>query len=392
MREYILCLVAAAAVTYLLTPLARELALKWRVVAAVRDRDVHATPTPLLGGLAMVGGLLAGLILASKLPMMSAVFDGGQTPIALLSGVAIIVALGIVDDKWGLDAPTKLAGQVLAAGVMAFQGIAIIWLPIGGTFVLDPLTSVLFTVLIVLISINAINFVDGLDGLAAGIVLVAAGAFFGYAYLLSVESGLDRATLATLVSVLLVGMCAGFLPHNYAPARIFMGDTGSMLLGLLLAAATITLSGQMDPSALSTGAILPTLLPILLPIAVMAIPLVDLLLAVVRRTRAGRNPFAPDKQHLHHRLLEMGHSHRRAVVLMYAWTALVAGTAVAVAFVPWPYALGGFGVGLALLMWLVRRPSRTTDASGSGGASADSKAEVRVLRDIRRTDADSSAG
>jgi UDP-N-acetylmuramyl pentapeptide phosphotransferase/UDP-N-acetylglucosamine-1-phosphate transferase len=249
-REYILSLLAAAAVTYLLTPLARELALKWRVVASVRDRDVHATPTPLLGGLAMVGGLLAGLILASKLPMMSAVFDGGRTPIALLSGVAIIVALGIIDDKWGLDAPTKLAGQVLAAGVMAFQGIAIIWLPIGGTFVLDPLTSVLFTVLIVVISINAINFVDGLDGLAAGIVLVAAGAFFGYAYLLSVESGLERATLATLVSVLLVGITAGFLPHNYAPARIFMGDTGSMLLGLLLAAATITLSGQVDPSAL----------------------------------------------------------------------------------------------------------------------------------------------
>lgn len=388
MREYILCLVAAAAVAYLLTPVAREVALKWKVVAAIRDRDVHDTPTPLLGGLAMVGGLLAGLILASKLPMMSAVFEGGQTPIALLSGVAIIVALGIVDDKWGLDAPTKLAGQVLAAGVMAFQGIAIIWLPIGGTFVLDPLTSVLFTVLIVLISINAINFVDGLDGLAAGIVLVAAGAFFGYAYLLSVEAGLDRATLATLVSVLLVGMCLGFLPHNYAPARIFMGDTGSMLLGLLLAAATITLSGQMDPSALSTGAILPTLLPILLPIAVMAIPLVDLLLAVVRRTRAGRNPFAPDKQHLHHRLLQMGHSHRRAVALMYAWTALVAGTAVAVAFVPWPYALGGFAVGLALMVWLVRRP-------GADSALHDARqqsAQVRHLRDIGRTDADSSAG
>ena len=383
MREYILCLVAAAAVTYLLTPLARELALKWKVVAAVRDRDVHDAPTPLLGGLAMVGGLLAGLIMASKLPMMSAVFEGGSTPIALLSGVAIIVALGIVDDKWGLDAPTKLAGQVLAAGVMAFQGIAIIWLPLGGTFVLDPLTSVLFTVLIVLISINAINFVDGLDGLAAGIVLVAAGAFFGYAYLLSVEAGLDRATLATLVSVLLVGITAGFLPHNFAPARIFMGDTGSMLLRLLLAAATITLSGQMDPSALSTGAILPTLLPILLPIAVMAIPLIDLLLAVVRRTRAGRNPFAPDKQHLHHRLLEMGHSHRRAVALMYAWTGLVAGAAVAVAFVPWTYAVVGFALGLALLMWLVRRPGRRTKIE---------RAEVRPLRDLGLTDRDSSAG
>ena len=377
MREYILCLVAAAAVTYLLTPLAREFAKKWKVIAPVRDRDVHDTPTPLLGGLAMVGGLLAGGILASKLPMMSAVFDSGRTPLALLSGVAIIVALGVVDDKWGLDAPTKLAGQVLAAGVMAFQGIAIIWLPIGGTFVLDPLTSVLFTVLIVVISINAINFVDGLDGLAAGIVLVAAGAFFGYAYLLSVESGLDRATLATLVSVLLVGMTVGFLPHNYTPARIFMGDTGSMLLGLLLAAGTITLSGQVDPSALTTGALLPTLLPIALPVAVMAIPLVDLLLAVIRRTRAGRNPFAPDKQHLHHRLLEMGHSQGRAVLLMYAWTGLVAGTAVAVAFVPWPYAAGGFIVGLAALMWLVRRPSKSMGAQGS---YEQTEADVRPLR------------
>ena len=377
MREYILCLVAAAAVTYLLTPLARELAKKWKVMAPVRDRDVHDTPTPLLGGLAMVGGLLAGGILASKLPMMSAVFNSGRTPLALLSGVAIIVALGVVDDKWGLDAPTKLAGQVLAAGVMAFQGIAIIWLPIGGTFVLDPLTSVLFTVLIVVISINAINFVDGLDGLAAGIVLVAAGAFFGYAYLLSVESGLDRATLATLMSVLLVGMTVGFLPHNYTPARIFMGDTGSMLLGLLLAAGTITLSGQVDPSALTTGALLPTLLPIALPVAVMAIPLVDLLLAVIRRTRAGRNPFAPDKQHLHHRLLEMGHSQGRAVLLMYAWTGLVAGTAVAVAFVPWPYAAGGFIVGLGALLWLVRRPSKSM---GAEGRTEQTGADVRPLR------------
>lgn len=383
MREYILCLVAAAAVTYLLTPLARELAKKWKVMAPVRDRDVHDTPTPLLGGLAMFGGLLAGLVLASKLPMMSAVFEGGRTPLALLSGVAIIVALGIVDDKWGLDAPTKLAGQVLAAGVMAFQGIAIIWLPIGGTFVLDPLTSVLFTVLIVVISINAINFVDGLDGLAAGIVLVAAGAFFGYAYLLSVESGLDRATLATLVSVLLVGITAGFLPHNYTPARIFMGDTGSMLLGLLLAAGTITLSGQVDPSALTTGALIPTLLPIALPIAVMAIPLVDLFLAVIRRTRAGRNPFAPDKQHLHHRLLEMGHSQGRAVLLMYAWTGLVAGTAVAIAFVPWPYAAGGFLVGLGALLWLVRRPGREK-------VSTTAEAKIRPLPGV--SDRNSSAG
>jgi len=369
MREYLLCLLAAAAVTYLLTPPVRSLALRFGFMAEVRDRDVHDEPTPRLGGLAMVGGILAGLLLASKLPMMRAVFeDGGNTAIALLSGVAIIVVLGMVDDRWGLDAPTKLAGQVLAAGVMAFQGIAIIWLPIGGTFVLDPITSVGFTVIIVLVSINAINFVDGLDGLAAGIVAVAAGAFFAYSYLLSVELGFERATLATLVSVLLVGVCLGFLPSNFFPARIFMGDTGSMTLGLLLAAGTITLSGQVDPSAVAGGTLFPALLPVLLPVAVMAVPLMDLLLAVIRRTRAGRNPFAPDKQHLHHRLLEMGHSQVRAVLLMYAWTALIAGTAVAVAFVPLPWAAGGFLVGLGLLIYAVRRPG-TSEA-----------ADVRPLR------------
>ncbi|NCG03545.1 MAG: undecaprenyl/decaprenyl-phosphate alpha-N-acetylglucosaminyl 1-phosphate transferase [Actinomycetales bacterium] len=375
MREYMLCLFAAAAVTYFLTPPVRALAIQWGIIAPVRDRDVHDTPTPRLGGLAMAGGLLAGLLLASKLPMMSAVFDGSTTIVALLSGAAIIVMLGIVDDKWGLDAPTKLAGQVLAAGVMAFQGVAIIWLPIGGTFVLDPLTSVLLTVIVVVVSINAINFVDGLDGLAAGIVAVAAGAFFVYAYVLSVELGLQRATLATLVSVVLVGMGLGFLPNNLFPARIFMGDTGSMLLGLLLAAATITLSGQVDPSALSSGVFLPTLLPLILPFAVMALPLVDLVLAVIRRTRAGRNPFAPDKRHLHHRLLEMGHSQRRAVSLMYAWTALIAGAALAVAFFPLIYAGVGTAIGVLIVVFLV---TRTSAVSGEGKVEPQNRRIGRI--------------
>jgi UDP-GlcNAc:undecaprenyl-phosphate GlcNAc-1-phosphate transferase len=358
LREYLLCLVAAAAVTYLATPVARVFAERFGFVAEVRDRDVHDQETPRLGGLAMLAGLIAGFVLASKLPMMSSVFDGPRTPIALLSGVAVIVALGMIDDKWGLDAPTKLAGQVLAAGLIALQGIAIIWLPIGGVFVLDPVTSVLFTVIIVLISINAINMIDGLDGLAAGIVAVAAGAFFTYSFLLSVEFGIERATLATLVSVLLVGICLGFLPNNVFPARVFMGDTGSMLLGLLLATATITLAGQIDPQAVAGSTLLPALLPVLLPVAVMAIPLTDLLLAVVRRSRAGRNPFAPDKQHLHHRLLDLGHSQARAVLLMYGWTAVLAGTAVAIAFVPLPYALAGGAIALGLLFVAARRPRR----------------------------------
>jgi len=373
-REYLLCLLAAAAVTYLLTPLARAIALKIKAVAEVRDRDVHAEPTPRLGGLAMFAGLLAGLLLASKLKMMSAVFvDGANIPIALISAAAIIVALGIIDDRWGLDGPTKLAGQVLAASVMALQGITVVWLPIAGTIVLDPATSVLLTVLIVVVSINAINFIDGLDGLAAGIVMIAAVVFFVYSYLLSVELDFTRATMPTLISALLIGMTLGFLPHNFFRARVFMGDTGSMLLGLLLAACTITLSGQFDPSALEGGTLLPALLPILLPVAVLAVPLIDVVLAVVRRTRRGRSPFAPDKQHLHHRLLEIGHSQRRAVVLMYAWTAVVAATALALAFVAVPWAISFFVAGMAGLATAVfwpmatrRRVDLETSSQGTG--------------------------
>ena len=374
MREYLLCLAAAAAVTYLTVPLARALALRWGAMAEVRDRDVHDTPTPRLGGLAMLAGLLAGLLLASNLPQMSSVFSGDvRAPLALLGGVAIIVALGLVDDRWGLAAPTKLAGQVLAASVMALQGISIIWLPFGGTLVLDPVTSVLLTVLVVLVCINAINMVVGLDGLAAGIVAVAAMAFFAYSYLLSVEVGFERATLATLISALLVGMCVGFLPYNVYPARIFMGDTGSMLLGFLMAAAIITLSGQIDPNAIEGGTLLPALLPILLPLAVLVLPFLDLALAVVRRTRKRRSPFAPDKQHLHHRLLEMGHSQRRTVMLMYAWTAVVAAAAFTLAFLPIAYGiailvLGTAAVAYASLLPGIRRRREKARARERVGA------------------------
>ena len=355
-REYLVCFLVAAAVTYLLTPPVRRLAIRAKAMAEVRDRDIHATPTPRWGGLAMYGGFLAGLVIASQLPGMAVVFGGNRQPLALVIGSTLIVGLGLLDDRFGLDAPTKFAGQVLAAGSMAFLGIQMVWLPIGGTLVLDPLTSVLLTVLFVVLTINAVNFVDGLDGLAAGIVAIAATAFFVYAFLLSVEFGFDRATLATLICALLAGICVGFLPHNLNPAKLFMGDTGSMLIGLLLAASAITLSGRVDPSAVRGELLLPAILPLLLPLAVIAVPLIDVAMAVVRRTRRGRSPFAPDKEHLHHRLIELGHSQRRAVSLMYAWTALIAFSAVAVALIPWPMALVLFLIGLAGLAFLVSRP------------------------------------
>mgnify|MGYP000013383111 FL=1 len=361
MREYLLCLAAAAAATYLLTPLARVLAIRFGAMAQVRDRDVHKSTTPRWGGLAMFGGLCVAVIVAAHLPLMSTIFNDRKQITALALGALIIVALGLADDRFGLDAPTKLVGQVLAASVMAMQGVTFVWLPINGTYILDPSLSVLVTVFVVLVSINAVNMVDGLDGLAASIVGVGATAFFAYSYFLSVANGYQRAALATLVSAALVGVCAGFLPHNWYRARIFMGDTGSMLIGLMLAASSIMVTGQVDPGGVSGGTLLPVFLPVLLPFSVLAVPLLDLLLAVLRRTRSGRSPFAPDKLHLHHRLLALGHGQERAVLIMTTFTAVIAFGAVSTAFIPlWITVLAVAIAAVCLGMWVKHPPAYAT--------------------------------
>ena len=360
MREYLLCLAAAAAVTYLLTPLARQLAIRYGALAQIRDRDVHATVTPRWGGLAILGGLVVAVILADHLPLMSTIFNDRKQIVALSLGALVIVCLGLADDKWSLDAPTKLVGQIAAAGLMAMQGVTLVWLPINGTLILDSSLSVLLTIFFVLVSINAVNMVDGLDGLAASIVGVGAAAFFAYSYFLSVENGYQRAALPTLVSAALVGTCIGFLPHNWFRARIFMGDTGSMLLGFLMAGSSIMLTGQVDPGGISSGALFPVFLPILLPLLILAVPLLDLVLAVLRRTRKGTSPFAPDKQHLHHRLLDLGHGQQRAVVIMATFTAVIAFGAVSTAFIPMWITLILVAVGLVTLVGWVFNPPRKT--------------------------------
>jgi UDP-GlcNAc:undecaprenyl-phosphate/decaprenyl-phosphate GlcNAc-1-phosphate transferase len=332
-REYLLVFLVAAAATYLLTVIAREIALRTGAVARVRDRDVHAVPIPYLGGLAMLGGLVAAYIVARQLPFLSV--RGGpfvfrDAGIVLIAG-ALICAVGVLDDLFELDALMKLGGQVLAAGFLIAFGIQFYFFPLADTtqFVLDPAQRALLTGFVVVATVNAVNFVDGLDGLATGIVGIGSLAFFVYCYQLANINNVSLATTGALLSASLAGACAGFLPHNFQPARLFMGDSGSMLLGLILSASAVTLTGQFTPEQISEGAagsrasFLPTLLPLLLPISLLIVPLLDLLLAVVRRTRAGRSPFAPDKQHLHHRLLEIGHSHRRAVLIMWLWAALV---------------------------------------------------------------------
>jgi len=250
-----------------------------------------------------------------------------------------------------------LAGQGLAAGILLIFGIQLLWLPINGILILPTNIGQFLTVLIVIVIINAVNFVDGLDGLATGIVSISAAAFFGFSYLLAIENGFSRAGAPSLISAVMIGACLGFLPHNIHPARIFMGDSGSMFLGLLLAASAITLMGQIDANAVFAEEIGPAALPLLLPFAVLAVPLLDFGLAVLRRLRKGKSPFAPDKEHLHHKLMELGNSQQRTAVILYFATAMLAFPAMLSAFFPIWFALIS-GPILFLIAFLLTKRNR----------------------------------
>jgi UDP-GlcNAc:undecaprenyl-phosphate GlcNAc-1-phosphate transferase len=336
-REYLLVLFVAAGTTYLLGGLVRRFAARIGAVTPIRDRDVHSVPIPRLGGLAVLGGVAMAFVVATQLPFLGLLPElRGDVWGVLLAGLVIAV-VGGVDDVVDLDPITRLAGQTVAAGILVVSGVQLNWLPLpdGTTLSLSPSQSAVVSALIIIMMANAVNFVDGLDGLAAGVVCLGAAAFFTYSYGLTIGLSLNRATTATLVTVVVAGACLGFLPHNFFPARVFMGDSGAYLLGLLLAASTISLTGWLDPSVMATSGVrqslLPAVLPLVLPIAVMALPFIDLLLAVIRRTRAGRSPFDADQKHLHHRLhLELGHSHPGAVLVMYLWAGLMSFGVVAI--------------------------------------------------------------
>ncbi|GAA2525219.1 MraY family glycosyltransferase [Rarobacter incanus] len=364
MRVYLLVCLVAAVVTFLLTPLARWIATRSGAYTAVRARDVHTVPTPRLGGLAMLGGLVVSFVIASHIPFLQPVFrDSGNTAWGVIGGAAIVCAIGVVDDIWDLDWMIKLVGQILAAGLMAWQGVQLITLPIGGLTIGSSRMSLFVTVLMIVVAMNAVNFVDGLDGLAAGVVAIGGGAFFVYTYILTLNSSpLDYASLASLVVAALVGVCVGFLPFNFHQARIFMGDSGSMLIGLTLAAAAIIITGKIDPEKISGGQTIPVYLPMLLPFAVLVLPLLDMTMAVIRRLAQGKSPFHPDRRHLHHRLLSIGHTHRRAVFVMYLWTGVFAFGGVSLVAFPWRDVVVGTLIASAVALVLTLGPLR-----GRGG-------------------------
>ncbi|AWB82106.1 undecaprenyl-phosphate alpha-N-acetylglucosaminyl 1-phosphate transferase [Corynebacterium yudongzhengii] len=345
LRELGLVILVAAAITFLTTGGIRSLAVRTGQVAEIRTRDVHTQPTPSLGGLAMFSGFLVAVALASQLPALTR----GLMPVtpemtAVLWAAVAIVIVGAVDDLIELDAITKLAGQVGAALLMSLLGLSwtLVFLPFGEgtTVVLDQYWSLAVTTVFAVLLMNAVNFVDGLDGLAAGLGLIAGAAILIFS--LTVLHDLGGAVSAyppAIIAAGLVGICAGILPHNFEPSRIFMGDSGAMLIGLLLAASATSASGKINMSLYGTADIVALMSPLIVVAAAVFVPVLDLVLAVIRRVSKGQSPFAADRMHIHHRLLAIGHTHRRTVLVLYGWVTAVAFGAVSFSIVPPPIAV-----------------------------------------------------
>ena len=344
LRELGLVILVAAVLSFLATGPIRSVLVRTGRIAEIRERDVHTQPTPSLGGVAMFTGFLSAVYLAMQLPALTRGF-APVTPemTAVAVGAFLIVVVGIIDDLYELGALSKFFGQVVVAVTMSVMGLSfnVFYLPFGGgtTLILDPAQGVIVSSLIIVMLINAFNFVDGIDGLAAGLGMIAGAAILVFSLtVLHDQGGAVSAYPPAIICAALVGMCVGFLPHNYEPARIFMGDSGAMLIGLLLAAASISASGKINMSLYGTADFVALISPFIVVVAAVALPVIDLIMAVIRRVSQGKSPFAADRQHIHHRLLALGHTHRRTVLVLYMWVSAIAFGAVSFSVIPSRYA------------------------------------------------------
>nr|WP_243752521.1 MraY family glycosyltransferase [Leucobacter ruminantium] len=288
-----------------------------------------------------------------------------------MGACTIIAGIGVLDDLLDLDWMIKLAAQLAAAGLLAWNGLQIVSLPLGDTLIVgSPAVNFVITVFLMTLVMNAVNFVDGLDGLVAGVAIIANAAFFAYTRILDDRIGhVDSVAIASLIAAVVFGICAGFLPFNWHRAHMFMGDTGALLVGLLMATSTVSVTGQLNPGALDQKLVLASYIPIILPVAVLALPLADFILAVVRRLKAGKSPFTADRQHLHHRLLDRGHSPLQAVLVFYLGTAVLS-VAVLLVFTLQSFALPSLVLlvgGAACLVLLLFPAQRIREAAVQRG-------------------------
>ena len=361
---YAVLLVVAAISTWALTYPARRIAVQIGYVAQPDARKVHQRVTPQSGGVAMFLGMLVTWAVAASIPGMDQLFRGSSEPLGLILAAAAIFVVGLIDDFRDMSAPAKVAGQVLAATILYFMGVT--WfqfkIPLTGLVQLSPEWTPLLTALWVIAITNAVNLIDGLDGLAAGVVAIASGALAVYGLHLQYLGNLPTDNIGPLIAVMTCGICLGFLPHNFHPAKIFMGDGGALLLGLLMAASTMLIGGRSAGTvggvAARSGQTYFFFAPLFIPFIILGVPIVDMVFAFVRRT-ANRTGFStPDKNHLHHRLLRLGHGHRRSVLILWAWTVLLSGLVLFPLYVSSVNAFIPFGVlALGVILYTLFHPS-----------------------------------
>lgn len=379
MRDYLIVMAVSVAATAASVPPLRSLSRRVGAMAEPSDRSVHAEPTPLLGGAALFVGLVVGIATAALLPGLRPVFEAPSNVLGVLLAAAVMFVTGLVDDLRDVSPPAKLAGMVLSGSVLTLVGLTVIYLriPFLGFTVLPPDLSALVSVLWVVGLANAVNLIDGLDGLAAGIVAIASFAFFLYGWQLFQVGVVDVTNVGLLIAIVTAGVCLGFLPFNFNPASIFMGDSGALLLGLLLASSTIAVGGQSDDPF--SGQSWFFFAPLVIPLVILGVPLLDTAFAVIRRASRRSGVATADKAHLHHRLMDLGHGHRRAVAILWAWTALLS------AFVLVPvYTDRGNGIvpigllALGLLLFTAFAPAWARCAPGPDLAPAAERAQDAV--------------
>jgi len=384
--NYILVAGIAAVVTFLLTFVMRWAAPRIGAIAMPGPRSVHTMPLPSLGGAAMFVGFLVAFAVASQVDQFHEMFTDNTEPVGLLLAAAVMFVVGAIDDIRPVSPPAKIAGQVLSGSVLSLLGVTMLFfrVPFANSefVVLSPDLAPLVTVIGVVLLANAINLIDGLDGLAAGIVFIAAAAMFLYADRLFKAGLLEGSNMGPLVAAITVGICVGFLPHNFNPARIFMGDAGAMFLGLLMATTTITVGGRTaDPFS---GQTYFYFAPLAIPLVILGVPIFDTAFSFLRRVVKRQSFAQADHEHLHHRLMRMGHGTRRAVVILWLWTALLSAVVLLPTFTDRGNSLVPVAVlALGLLLYIYFPPGVRSARAELADGEVDETGEVVELEPRR---------
>ena len=374
---YIAVFAVSFLTTFALTPLVRRFALRRNLLVSPGERRVHEKPMPNLGGIAMLAGVMAGMLVAVLVSDFEDVFQSSTGPLGIVVAAVVIFAVGLLDDVRkvhgeGVSAPAKLAGIVLAGSILSLAGVSTIFfrVPFLGIFSLTPDLSAFLTVLWVAGMANAINFIDGLDGLAAGITAIAAGAFFLYSLRLDDVGVLASGNIGPLLAVMTLAACLGFLPFNFRESHIMMGDGGALLLGLLMAASTISVGGSTDTEF--SGQSFFFFAPLFIPLVILGVPMIDTAFAIVRRASRRAGVATADKEHLHHRLMRLGHGRRRSVIILWTWTALLSGLVLYPTYTGRGDAVVPLGIaGLALLLFTIFHPGARLARNGDDRPAAD---------------------